>query len=176
MVKSKIDIYSAAKLILVLLFFSGCKREILNLSPQPKITNTDLLLIKNIENKDSLIKLIINFTDGDGDFGLNVEDNQPPFNFGSVFFYNVRIYYFSKNNDDLFEPFMFSGSHFVQQFRIPRIKTNKNNEPMIAELDVLLLTNVGGLKPSELRFEVDIIDRNLNISDRAITKSLNIKH
>ena len=146
------------------------------MSPQPIITDTDLQLIKNIENRDSLIKMTIRFTDGDGDFGLNQEDNQPPFDFGSDFFYNVRIYYFLKNSDDFYEPFIFSGIQFVQQFRIPRIKPNKNNDPMLAELDVLLLTNVGGLNPSELRFEVEIIDRALNISNRATTKSVKLNH
>lgn len=145
------------------------------MSSQPNITRTDLQLIKNIENKDSLIKLTISFTDGDGDFGLNLEDSHSPFDFGSDFFYNVRIYYFSKNSNDLFEPFMFSGSQFIQQFRIPRIKSNKN-DAMVAELDVLLLTNVGGLKPAELRFEVEIIDRSLNISNRVITKSVILIH
>ena len=42
--------------------------------------------------------LTISFTDGDGDIGLRPEETQPPFDTGSIYYYNYIIDYYEKQN------------------------------------------------------------------------------
>jgi hypothetical protein len=60
----------------------------------PEIKYEDYILYKNQFGKDTALKLIISYTDGDGDLGLEQSDTFPPFNTGSLYHACMYIYYY----------------------------------------------------------------------------------
>jgi hypothetical protein len=53
---------------------------------------------KGENGKDSFITLHLTFTDGDGDIGLTSSDSVPPFSYGSPYFNNLIVEFFSIEN------------------------------------------------------------------------------
>lgn len=130
--------------------------------------------IANAQGIDTLLKLTIGFTDGDGNFGLDEDDIQPPFNFGGDFFYNVNVLYYYENEDLRYVPYIFDNAQFVQSFRIPRFQSKSKTDAIIGEIDVLLLPSVGGVNHKNLKLDVEIIDRDKNKSNIVRSESITL--
>jgi hypothetical protein len=82
-------------LFLLVVGFSSClKRN--DFPDEPQIEYLDFVKYQNTQGKDSIGVLKFKFTDGDGDIGLDQQDTFPPFNEGSLHYYNFYVKYFEK--------------------------------------------------------------------------------
>jgi len=103
--------------------------------------------------------LTISFQDGDGDIGLNSWDTSPPFDTGSIYYYNYYIDYYEKRNGT----FVKVGLTPPFNTRIPYLTPddpNKNIKGII--IDTL------SLNPKPV---YDTIQFGMYIYDRALHKS-----
>lgn len=131
-----------------------------------------------IPNPDSTASMLIKFTDGDGDIGLNESDTFPPYNFGSEFYSNLYFNYFEFVNGaweriylgvdpvsgDTMNPFA---------YRIPVLETDGRNKALEGEIEIDMPS--GYFSPftdsDSLRYEVVLYDRALHMAT-AVTQTL----
>lgn len=84
-------------IVCIAVLFSSCKKdEVYPIEPVISFKSIGTLIGSN--SKDSLAVIIVNFTDGDGDIGLNPDDTLPPFNSGSPYYRNYQLELFEKVN------------------------------------------------------------------------------
>src|SRR5690606_20859172 len=87
----KILFYSA----IILLCFTSCVKQ-QEFSNTPTLTLKSISQFKDSANKDSLLLVYLDYTDGDGDLGLTESDTQSPFGLYDKTRYNliVEVYMF----------------------------------------------------------------------------------
>jgi len=89
------------KYVLVLLFcvslIAACKKD--EIYPiEPILSFKSIGTFTGSNGKDSMAAIVVNFTDGDGDIGLNPDDTLPPFNSGSPYYRNYQMEFYEKVN------------------------------------------------------------------------------
>lgn len=163
------------KLIIPILFFLAvisCKRTE-EFPPEPIIAYLDFERIYNPEYDiyDRGI-LKFEFTDGDGDIGLEKRDTFPPFNPGSKYYYNLIIdYYEVRNGVETLVPLAFYNTTTEEydtvylSARIPLLTPKGTNKALSGEIyDTLFIYNYNS--PFDTLFlEFYIVDRALNESN-----------
>ena len=77
-------------IVVFLIFIASCKPESMQYSDIPALNfnKVDQILFNG---KDSIVNIYVNYSDGDGDIGLNTNDTLAPYNFGSKYFHNLFI-------------------------------------------------------------------------------------
>jgi hypothetical protein len=145
--------------IMILSCFSGCIKQ----ENYPDVPQIQLVSYTNVfDTGQYAVKgiLIISFTDGNGDIGLNSNYNQPPFDSTSPYYYNYVITYFEKQlgtfkQIDLNPPF---------SARIPVLNSEFPGKPIKG-----IIADTFELNPHPLfdtiKFEAFIYDRTLNKSN-----------
>ncbi len=76
---------------MIISFFAACKAKEFNDPIEPVIKLVEINQVKDSLGIDSVIKIAINFTDGDGDIGLGDGDTISPFRYGEAYFNNLWI-------------------------------------------------------------------------------------
>jgi hypothetical protein len=154
----------AAKLgsacVLAVVLLSAClKKE--EFPPEPSIA------YKSLEQFGDSASLVITFTDGDGDIGLDPSDTQAPFDAGSAFYNNLFLGYEELRQGewvavDLLLPL---------NYRIPRITPTGQNKALSGEIAVALKPwpIFPAVEPDTVRFTVKLVDRSLNESNVVTT-------
>jgi hypothetical protein len=117
--------------------------------------------------------MIIGFTDGDGDIGLNEGDTLSPYEFvpdtinpevsSNKFYYNLLYYYYEYIDDSWVEVSLIV-PYF---FRVPVVTPTGQNKALKGEIEVVIILDPN--RPDSIRFEVELIDRALHISNRLVT-------
>lgn len=160
------------------MMFSACNNEQVNLSPIPKIEFVSLTKVKNVEEKDSVLQLTIYFEDGDGDIGLSETDTIAPFNFGSPYFHNLPINYLVKSGNEFIELIdpISNEPYGNQHQRIPVLTPTSKEKGITGNLTINLTANPAQTNPEELKFEVKLLDRTLNISNTITTPTVQLIH
>jgi hypothetical protein len=116
---------------------------------------------------DSL-ELTFNFTDGDGDLGLNDNDTLTPYDTSSFFQYNLYIHYFEKNDLVGWENGLnLAGDTVIFPYRIEPILTNGKAKGIKGKMEV----NLSHLYYNPLSMESDTIKYTIQLIDKALNKS-----
>ncbi len=160
------------------MLLASCKTESVSYSTTPVISLKSLTTLKSISGNDSLIEIIINYEDGDGNIGLSETDTAPPFNYGGMFYHNLPIKYMVKNNG-VFEEVKNPDNQELygnQHERIPHLTAENASKAISGTIKVTLTTNPFDIYPDEVQFEIKLIDRELNISNSITTQSLQLVH
>lgn len=164
-------------LIIIVAVFSSCNKT-KDYPVQPIIEFKELVGLRNTDGIDTIARLTLSFTDGDGDLGYRKGDTAAPFNPGSEFFYNffMKIYYMD-NGTFTEVPFL---ADFPPNYRIPAIESNDHSKATAGDIIVdIELTGVENVTPRDtFKFEVYVSDRALHKSN-TITSSeifLNFKN
>lgn len=135
---------------------------------EPIIEYNDFVKIPDGTGIDSKGYLIINFTDGDGDIGLQTDDTLPPYNVNGDYYYNFLIHYFEKQNDTFVEvqlPSTFNA-------RIPNVEDDLAERGIRGEIQIELFFNNYNSSSDSIRFTAQIIDRALHKSNIITTPSI----
>lgn len=115
---------------------------------------------------DSTGELTFNFTDGDGNIGLNLmEDTLPPFDSLGNFYFNLRILYEELQNGT----WVSMGNNGFSQ-RVPPFANNGQALEGIMRVTLSVPTYYNPNTPNDtLRYQVTLIDRDLNLSNTLIS-------
>lgn len=130
---------------------------------EPRVTFKDF-----IQYNDSA-RIVFDFTDGDGDIGLNARDTFPPYDV-EPYYYNLFLDYHKLNNGtweevDLLLPLY---------YRVPVITPSGQNKVLEGEIDVLLfpyptLPNTTG---DTIKYTIKLVDQALHESNVAETGNI----
>ena len=145
----------------IFLFVSSC----LNIESYPiepaivfsKYTLTDTT--DALGNNIKLFELTIEFTDGDGDIGLKESDTIAPFNPTSIYYYNLWVTPFKKENTIYTE--MQTAIPF--HARIPNLTPTGQNKSLNGEISYEV--NITDIITDTLKFKIQLIDRALHESN-----------
>lgn len=161
-----------SKLYFILIIFAiallfSCSKE-KNYPIIPVIEYKDFVYDFNTQKAS----LILGFTDGDGDVGLNSDYIYPPFDSASIYHYNFYVSIFEKINGN-FVPFIVFNQSTQQndtiifKYRIPYIEPVSANGSLKGEfstkMDIDLMLPY--LHSDTVKFEAYIFDRKLHKSN-----------
>ena len=149
--------------------FSGCVKE----ENYPDVPQIEFLSYNNVFDTGQYAVrgiLIISFTDGDGDIGLNPDNTRPPYDTAGPYYYNYVISYFEKQQGifkliDLNPPF---------SARIPVLNSEFPGKPIKGIIADTLELNPHPLFDT-IKFEAFIYDRTLNKSNVISTQEIILK-
>lgn len=126
----------------------------------------------NLAYVDS-VSITISFKDGDGDLGLSTDDIEGSDIYVDEFIFNYFIDIYKKENDTwvFVDIESIGGAPFHSRFErlLP-----EGASPIDGDLNYGLTLNTSSLlKPSDsIRFEIDIVDRELNRSNKVTTDAI----
>jgi hypothetical protein len=115
--------------------------------------------------------LTIGFTDGDGDLGLGSNEIYPPYDTGSMYYYNFFITYYEKQQGE----FVAVDLPFTNHSRFPILNTSGSDKPLRGEISIELFINNFSSPYDTIRFDAFITDRALNHSDTITTPPILIQ-
>ena len=178
--KSELNIFCFNKLIKISLFvliLNACKDEPSG-AQFPEISIGGVTLYKNNVGNDSMINLVVKYSDNDGDLGLSESDTMPPFNFWSIYFYNLKIKYLVKNNGK-WQQITKTGNadtiNFNQRFK--RLNESNKKRRVFGEFEIRIPASpYPGIKPDTIKMECMAIDRSQHVSNIAQTGIIILKH
>jgi len=159
----KRTILSIISLAFILFGMSSClKVEVLPDEPS--------IMYKSFNFYPDSAVLVFSFQDGDGDVGLNEEDTLAPFNVEGENYFNLYCYYYELQNS---EWIFYNNIATPFYYRVPRVTPTGQNPTLKGEMSVTFtppyyLLNTGF---DTCRFEVVLVDRSLNRSNRITTTS-----
>lgn len=160
--------------VIILTFFmmiaglgSSCLR-VEEFPDRPNVDYKDFIKIDNGLGYDDKGILVLSFTDGDGDLGLAESDTFPPYDPGSMYYYNFFISYFEKQNGEFIEIDL----PFPNNSRIPKLNSSRNERPLKGEIEIELYINNFASPYDTIRFSAFIVDRALNHSDTITTPQI----
>ena len=159
-----------------LLLVISCSTEPQSISELPVIEFEGIELEKDVTGKDSTIHLKIKYTDGNGDIGLTDSDTFPPFD-QSPYNHNLPIKIYYSLGGDFFELKDTSNDEwYVFHERVPVLTPVGKNKTITGTLTAHLPANPLNLEPTEMKFEINLIDRALNISNTVTTSPVELTH
>jgi len=157
-VRSKLQIFLLTTIIGVALYSCIEQREY---PIEPAITFKSFATMKSVAGHDSIGLLTIEFTDGDGDVGLAQSDTLPPYNPGSVYYYNFFITFSQKIGND------FQEISTPYNSRIPDVNPEHIDKDLIGDITIEIDLNILSLvlTSETIRMKAYMVDRALNESN-----------
>jgi hypothetical protein len=155
-------------------------------SPSTDFDTEPTITFKNYEKlgNDSAIRIKIGYKDGDGNLGLRESQTDPPFDTGNRFYHNMFVRYYEKYNGEfhLTTRGPFKQDTIVYPYRFPYITPDSRNKAIEGTIE----TTISGIQitsPSfpertydgQIRFEIFIVDRDLNRSNVVSTPPIPFK-
>jgi hypothetical protein len=166
----------AVAAIVFLLLLNSCKEKEIY-SNIPLLDYKSVYFLQSV-GKDSLMKLVFRFKDGDGDIGLSGADTFAPFNpvFDSVTETSRNKYYFNcyvgykEKVGGVFVPYIPIGKTdtFAYNFRVQNLTPEGRHKAIRGELELDILVS-----PSQRQslFDTDTIIYSIFIYDRSLNQS-----
>lgn len=152
---NRISIWTIALVFLSLLSYSCKKQKEYPIEPIIEMSSRQIY--------KSPSKIIISFTDGDGDIGLDQGDTIAPYNYVedpfNKFYYNLLLYYFEKQGDEWVEV----ETAIDYFYRVPNITPSGQNKALNGEIEVDLTLPLN--RPDSIRYNIELIDRALHESN-----------
>jgi hypothetical protein len=166
--------------IVFLLLLNSCKEKEIY-SNIPLLDYNSVYFLQS-DGKDSLMKLIFSFKDGDGDIGLGSADTFAPFNpvFDSLTEASLNKYYFNcyvgykEKVGGVFVPYIPIGSTdtFAYNFRVQNLTPEGRHKAIRGELELDI-----PISPSQRQslFDTDTVIYSIYIYDRSLNQSNEIE-
>ena len=147
--------------VLVLLFLSACFKK-QNYPIEPIISEPSFVILG-----DSAV-LSFQFTDGDGDIGLEDNETAPPYDTGSYYYHNLYLDYYEKDDVNGWQRGIdLAGDSISFSYRIEPINIKGKSRGIKGSMDVTINTfqNPFSSQSDTIKFTVKLIDRALNESN-----------
>lgn len=180
---NKIQIPSFVLISLLFILNACYDKPQFPLSPQIGFNDINTRVVQN-QNTLSMtdeVTITIDFQDGDGDLGLNEADTLPPFQrlnedgTPNEFNRNYRINVFEERNGE-FVPYTYPDPDFVFGGRFPRLNEENKETPLEGTLSYEIIFQHNLIEANTLlKFEVQILDRALNLSNIIETDTIRVK-
>lgn len=164
--------------LLVILVSISCKKYE-EYPPEPVLEFSDFLILRDTAGIDQRGILKMTYTDGDGNIGLNDSDTVAPYD------YNLFIKYFELQRGVFKEIFLVTPNYINDSTviydtatfngRIPILTPAGKNKAIRGEIEDTLFIN-NPLSPYDtIKFEIYIVDRDLNKSNTISTPPIIVK-
>ena len=122
------------------------------------------------------IVVLLSYTDGDGDLGLDDGDTIPPFNANGEHYYNLLLSYQRYENGTFVEPPLLSWNNETQNYdtisfnaRFKRLVANDVEKPISGNIDYTMMVKNPYSPDDTIRFAINMLDRALNLSNTVVT-------
>ena len=150
--------------------FTSC-REQEQFPDEPQLTFKEF--IQETEDGQDVARMILSFTDGDGNLGLDQADTSGVFCPDTCFYYyNLFCNYYEKQdgewvhysyeNEDILVPFY---------YRVPRVTPGGQNPTLEGDIEIDMQAYFIPLTGYDTcRFEAFLVDRDLNHSNTVLTR------
>lgn len=145
---------------------SACNSEEIQFSEIPELTFRGIEQYK-LNGIDSAVTISLDYTDGDGDIGLEVKDSLPPFQFKGPYFYNLLITIYQVENG-VKKPLLIPSTTDTVNFndRIKTLTPTGKNKAIYGSINLNLNAKpYFGLTPDSMFYKIQIIDRKLHKSN-----------
>jgi hypothetical protein len=131
---------------------------------EPRVT------FKSFDLLGDSASLVIAFTDGDGDIGLDPSDSGPPFDTASSTYFNLFVEY-SELREGAWVTVPFAEPI---AYRIPRITPMGQNKTLEGEIAVAIdpFPLFIQLDSGTVRYSVELLDRALNRSNKVFSREI----
>jgi hypothetical protein len=149
------------------LLYSSCRKQVVY-PPVPYIEYVSFTKIQTTTSIDSKGILKISFTDGDGDIGLSESDTLYPFNPGSQYYYDLFITYYEKQHGN----YVAVTLPMTNNSRIPVVTPDGENKSIKGTIEVELFINNPASTYDTIAYDVSIVDRALNMSNKIRTPDI----
>ena len=159
--------------IVIAILFSSCKERI-NFDKVPYLEVVSFTKIDNGTSIDEYATLVLYFTDGDGNIGLDETFDYHPFDTSSIYYNNFFVTYYAKRNGEFVA---FPELEF--NTRLTRFLSSNNPEPLEGEITrKLYIRNPLVTAPDvdTIKFECWIVDRDLNVSNHVFTDEILVRN
>jgi hypothetical protein len=153
--------------ILVIVACASCRPEGLEFPDEPtlKLSTPPSQFQKN--GRDSSVTITVDYTDGNGDIGLETNDTFAPFNFGNKFFYNLFVDVYKVENGQAI-PIIIPLTTDTVRFndRIKNLTPTGRNKSIYGKITInLSAVPYPGVFPDSMFYKIQIADRSLNLSN-----------
>lgn len=147
--------------------FTGCFEQE-SFPPEPIVKYKNFVLLG-----DSA-RLSFEFTDGDGDIGLEKDNFEPPFDSSSYYQYNIYVEYYEKTPNGWERGINPLGDSIVFGFRIEPILDGNRPKPLKGSIDVNMQDWYNPISSynDTIKFRFQLIDRALNESNWGETPAI----
>jgi len=159
--------------LLIILVVTGimaifsCKKPV-QYPPVPHIEYVSFLKQQDSQGIDQKGVLTFSFTDGDGDIGLAPADTFAPFNPESEYYYDLFVTYYEKQHG-AYVPVVLP---MTNNLRIPVVTPTGQNKSIKGNIDVELFINNPTSSYDTIAYDVSIVDRALNLSNKIRTPDI----
>ncbi len=150
--------------------------DIVTYDPMPQVSFSKVYVadtLDALQNEIKLQRIHMEVIDGDGNLGLNRDDNTGPYSPDSVGYNNLYISIFSKINGEYRE---LSNLSDKMHYRIPFKEPIGQNKYMKAEVIVKVEIPIASFDYDTIRYEFFVYDRDLNKSEVARSCDIAIRN
>jgi len=147
--------------VFVMVILSSCFKA-QNYPIEPVISEPSFLIMG-----DSAV-LSFNFTDGDGDIGLEDNEKSPPYDSSSYYYYNLYLDYYEKDDVNGWQRGIdLAGDSISFSYRLEPIIVSGKSRGIKGSMDVTINTfqNPFSSQSDTIKFKIKLIDRALNESN-----------
>ena len=156
-------VFSLLFIITLAFVITSCRKE-------SSFSNTPELKFKEYLATSDSLKIVLEFTDGDGDLGLDDGDTLSPFNPSSFAYNNLFLYYQTKVNDSTYTYYLKNGQDTVRfWYRYKNITPVGQKKVLEGELIASLPAPYSVPGIDSFRYEIFMLDRALNRSKSVFT-------
>jgi hypothetical protein len=167
-------------LVLMMLVLLASCQEKMDFPIEPRITYGGLAYVIDADSTlTGEVVVNINYTDGDGDLGLDNADTLYPFGPNDPHYYNLIIDYMKWDGTQFVETLLLSWNQQSQSYdtisfnaRFKRLVFNDEEKPIKGTIDYLIPA-FNPLAPNDtIKFRISIIDRALHESNAVETEAI----
>lgn len=151
-----------------LLLYSCIDRETYPI--EPVITYKTFYIVEDSISAQETGVIVISFTDGNGDIGLNPSDTIAPYHSGGDYYFNFVLYFYKSQGAD------FVRIDIPYSSRIPPINPDDFDQNLKGEIywEIDLAILRAALPDKRFKFEAFIYDRALNKSNTIMSPVINL--
>jgi hypothetical protein len=156
------------------LVLAACQTTEFNFPKEPVISLNESPKQFQLNGKDSAVEISFHYTDGDGDIGLSSADTTAPFNYGSPYFYNLLVSVYRVDNG-VAQKIAIPLSNDTVNFndRIDNITPTGKNKAIFGDITLKIKAlPYPGIQPDSMYYTLQIIDRQLHVSNLIQTPTL----
>jgi hypothetical protein len=156
---------------------AACTKET-SKNPLPTLTYNSYSVLQDSAGKDNLILVNLSYTDGDGNIGLEEYQTQYPFGDNDPFHNNLFIYYYVEQGGvfkKVSNPLSPSNDTINFHERIGNLTPTGKSKWIYGDLQLKIPANPFNIDPSKVKFECQLVDRDLNKSNLVATPVVEVK-